>query len=188
MKLSTLRRTLLILAVICVGAIVTLLVHAGYHWIEIHTGIAHGGPDPYYNAWSGFLSDLGEVTLIGAVFAGVYGAYRKINCHDPECWRIGKHPTEGGTFMFCHHHHPDLMQYAGRKMTRDEMHQHHHEARARREGVTVEHVRSAAVDEVLTEEGRYVAPGEKGDVVTFADKGGGTKATFTTRKKPGGKR
>lgn len=52
-----------------------------------------------YLAWSGVLSDLGEVALIGAVL----GAYRKHNCHQRRCWRIGRHVVDGTPY--CNRHH-----------------------------------------------------------------------------------
>jgi len=42
-----------------------------------------------YNFWSGIASDVGEVTLITAVLAGFYGAYRKHKCG--HCWRPARH-------------------------------------------------------------------------------------------------
>jgi hypothetical protein len=62
----------------------------------------------YYNFWSGFGSDLGEVTLITTVAIGVYTGVRKANCHTKGCWRIGHHPLEGTPYHLCAHHHPDV--------------------------------------------------------------------------------
>lgn len=62
------------------------------HWIAIHTGIEYAGPDKYYNAWSGILSDIGEITIL----AGVIGLFRQHNCHQHGCWRLGKHTTRDG--------------------------------------------------------------------------------------------
>jgi len=58
----------------------------------------------WYDFWSGFGADLGQIALVGA---GV-GLYRKHNCHVKGCWRIGKQPLEhdGATWMVCHRHHP----------------------------------------------------------------------------------
>jgi hypothetical protein len=78
------------------------------HWFALHTGTLHGGPDLYYNFWSGFGSDLGEATLISAVCVGVYTGVRKVNCHTKGCWRIGHHPLEGTPYILCRHHHPDV--------------------------------------------------------------------------------
>ncbi len=78
------------------------------HWLALHTGLVHGGPDPYYNFWSGFGSDLGEATLITAVGVGVYTGVRKVNCHTKGCWRIGRHPLDGTPYILCRHHHPEV--------------------------------------------------------------------------------
>jgi len=78
------------------------------HWLALHTGTLHGGPDLYYNFWSGFGSDLGEATLISAVGIGVYTGVRKVNCHTKGCWRIGHHPLDGTPYILCRHHHPDV--------------------------------------------------------------------------------
>jgi hypothetical protein len=63
---------------------------------------------PFYGFWSGFGSDLGEVTIIGLGF----GAFRHVNCHAKRCWRIGRHPVEGTPFKECSRHHllPDAGQ------------------------------------------------------------------------------
>jgi hypothetical protein len=78
------------------------------HWFALHTGTLHGGPDVYYNFWSGFGSDLGEATLISAVCVGVYTGIRKVNCHTKGCWRISHHALEGTPYILCKHHHPDV--------------------------------------------------------------------------------
>ncbi len=78
------------------------------HWLALHTGTLHGGPDLYYNFWSGFGSDLGEATLFTAVGVGVYTGVRKVNCHTKGCWRIGHHALEGTPYILCRHHHPDV--------------------------------------------------------------------------------
>lgn len=68
------------------------------HWLAVHTGTLNE-PGPYYGFWSGFGSDLGEVALLGAIF----GAYHKHNCHQPRCWRVGRHTVDGTPW--CNHHH-----------------------------------------------------------------------------------
>lgn len=73
------------------------------HWLAVHTGsINEAGP--YYGFWSGFGSDLGEVTLIGAVL----GTYYKHNCHHPRCWRVGRHVVDGTPW--CNKHHEAARQ------------------------------------------------------------------------------
>lgn len=137
--MQRLQRILIFIVVVLVVALVADIAYHGardvFAWFELHTGIQRGGPDPFYNFWSGIGSDLGEYVIVTAAVAGVAGAYRKGKCHDPGCPRLGKHLTEGGTFHFCHHHHPELMHAAGRKMSLEEMHWHHHEALRVKHGV-----------------------------------------------------
>ena len=78
------------------------------HWFALHTGILKGGPDVYYNFWSGFGSDLGEATLISAVLVGLYTGVRRVNCHTKGCWRIGRHRLDGTPYVLCRHHHPEV--------------------------------------------------------------------------------
>src|SRR5271165_2985336 len=77
------------------------------HWMAVHTGTLNES-GPYYGFWSGFGSDLGEATLIGAVGVGVYTGVRKANCHTKGCWRIGHYPLEGTPYHLCTHHHPGV--------------------------------------------------------------------------------
>jgi hypothetical protein len=67
------------------------------HWLYWHTGT--NGTGPWYGFWSGFGSDLGEVTLLGAIL----GIYYRHNCHDKGCWRIGRHIVDGTPW--CNKHH-----------------------------------------------------------------------------------
>jgi len=53
----------------------------------------------WYAWWSGAGSDFGELTLIGLA----YGAYRKHQCHNKGCWRIGRHQVDGTPW--CNQHH-----------------------------------------------------------------------------------
>jgi hypothetical protein len=97
-----------LILLILVLALVIAFVGALRHWFALHTGTLHGGPDVYYNFWSGFGSDLGEATLISAVCIGVYTGVRKVNCHTKGCWRIGHHALAGTPYILCKHHHPEV--------------------------------------------------------------------------------
>ena len=96
--------------VVLIVAVTVILIAAGgiRDWFALHTGVKNGGPDPYYNFWSGFGSDLGEATLISAVAVGVYTGVRKANCHTKGCWRIGHHAVDGTPYIVCRHHHPGV--------------------------------------------------------------------------------
>ncbi len=101
---------LALLFLILVVGIALLIAFFGAvrHWFALHTGTIHGGPDLYYNFWSGFGSDLGEATLISAVGIGVYTGVRRANCHTKGCWRIGHHLLDGTPYVLCKHHHPHV--------------------------------------------------------------------------------
>jgi len=99
----------LLVVVAMLGIVLLGLFFAGVrHWVAFHTGILNGGPDRYYNFWSGFGSDLGEATLISAVGIGVYTGVRKVNCHTKGCWRIGHHTLDGTPYVLCKRHHPHV--------------------------------------------------------------------------------
>jgi hypothetical protein len=70
-------------------------------WIEVHTGIVNEA-GPYYGAFSGVLSDIGEVVLIG----GVAHLYVRFTCHEPKCFWPGHLMADGHT-RSCWHHHPE---------------------------------------------------------------------------------
>ena len=53
----------------------------------------------WYSFWSGFAQG---VPLIG----GVYLLARKHNCHVHGCWRVGRHPVDGTSYIVCKGHHP----------------------------------------------------------------------------------
>jgi hypothetical protein len=97
-----------IIAVILAVAVAIVASGDIRHWFAVHTGTLNGGPDVYYNFWSGFGSDLGEATLISAVGIGVYTGVRKANCHTKGCWRIGHHALQGTPYILCRHHHPSV--------------------------------------------------------------------------------
>jgi hypothetical protein len=56
----------------------------------------------WYGFWSGIGSDLGELAIVG----GLVTLVRHRNCEVHHCWRLGRHPTDGG-HMVCRKHHPD---------------------------------------------------------------------------------
>jgi hypothetical protein len=100
-----------LLTLLVLAGLVLLIVFFDFlrHWTAIHTGTIYSTNNPiYYNFWSGFGSDLGEATLIGAVSVGVYTVVRKANCHTKGCWRIGHYPLEGTPYHLCTHHHPGV--------------------------------------------------------------------------------
>src|SRR5665213_1174460 len=125
----------LVFLVLLVVGIALLIAFFGAvrHWLALHTGTIHGGPDLYYNFWSGFGSDLGEATLISAVSIGVYTGVRKVNCHTKGCWRIGHHPLDGTPYILCRHHHPDVPTKGASHEHILEQHRKYKEAKVARE-------------------------------------------------------
>jgi hypothetical protein len=126
----------LILLVVGVALLIAFF-GAVRHWLALHTGTLHGGPDLYYNFWSGFGSDLGEATLISAVGIGVYTGVRKVNCHTKGCWRIGHHPLDGTPYILCRHHHPDVPSKGASHEHILEQHRKYVEAKEAREATGV---------------------------------------------------
>lgn len=74
-----------------------------FHWFEIHTG-SDNEAGPWYGFWSGFGSDIGEITLIGAIFA----VWRHHKCHSQGCRHLGKHPVVGTPYKVCRKCHPHV--------------------------------------------------------------------------------
>ncbi len=123
-----------LIALLIVGLALLIAFFAAIrHWTALHTGILNGGPDRYYNFWSGFGSDLGEATLISAVGIGVYTGARKVNCHTKGCWRIGHHVLEGTPFILCRRHHPGVPTEGASHEYILEQHRKYKEAKEARE-------------------------------------------------------
>ena len=68
------------------------------HWLAVHTGVENEASH-YYAFWSGFGSDLSEI----AIPAAAWGLFRKHNCHQRRCWRIGRHVVDGTPWCDRHH-------------------------------------------------------------------------------------
>ncbi len=95
-----------------------------WSWVEIHTGAQDEGKS-YYGFFSGFGSDLSEITLV----TGLVIAYRRIECHTPGCHRIGRHATADGLYKLCRKCHPDV---ANKGASLEEIHASHKAAKDRR--------------------------------------------------------
>ena len=93
-----------------------------WHWLLNFTGtnIPEGG-SKWYNFWSGFGSDLGELVIIGSLV----GLYKHHNCHVKGCWRIGRHPVDGTPYITCHKHAtPAIHQQLHKKHEKEFPEQH----------------------------------------------------------------
>lgn len=77
-------------------------MHAVLQWLLHYTG-SDNVSGPWYGFWSGFGSDLGEITLLGAILA----AARHKNCTVKGCWRLG-HPDPEHGHPICKTHQPKL--------------------------------------------------------------------------------
>jgi hypothetical protein len=142
-----LRRHLLAVVLVTEAALVLAMVwllhvpHLG-DWLRVHLGIVNEA-GPYYAFWSGFGSDLAEISILGAIGTAVYQLVKKFNCHQPGCWRIGNHPAAGGQFMLCYRHHPD---YQGRRPGAELIERLHREHNERQELL---HARMREIQEQL---------------------------------------
>ena len=122
-----------VLAGVVAAAIVAWILypHPVNHWLGVHTGAANES-GPYYGFWSGFGSDLAELSILGAIGTGVYQLVKKYNCHEPGCWRVGTHPAAGGQFLLCYRHHPD---FRGKRPTRDMIERLHRQHVAQQQAI-----------------------------------------------------
>jgi hypothetical protein len=80
------------------------------HWLAIHTGTVNE-PGDYYGFFSGFGSDLGEYTVVAVLLAGLVHTFKRHNCREHKCWRIGIHTfadKDGQVHPVCRRHHPTM--------------------------------------------------------------------------------
>lgn len=70
-------------------------------WFESFTG-ANNTSGVAYGFWSGFVGDL-------FIFGTMVTFYKKHNCHQQRCWRVGKHVVDGTPY--CSKHHMDKREY-----------------------------------------------------------------------------
>jgi hypothetical protein len=125
------RKQLLLAGLVTLVVLVVLFVVVLPVWLWHPLGVCSGTSIQVrdckgYNFWSGSFADVGEITLIGAVFA----VYRRHNCGAPRCWRIGKHKTADGLHCLCARHHPDLPN-DGSSLSLEEIWKRHHDAQVR---------------------------------------------------------
>lgn len=77
------------------------LVLAGVFWPKVmHVLGWDGQTSDYYAAWSSSIPAL--ITLAG-MSTLITGVWHGFNCHEPGCWRWGKHKVTGTPW--CNHHH-----------------------------------------------------------------------------------
>lgn len=76
------------------------MTHSIWNWFLTVTG-SNNTSGTWYGFWSGFAGDL-------FIFGALVSFYRKHNCHDNHCWRIGKHIVDGTPY--CNKHHQAARQ------------------------------------------------------------------------------
>lgn len=82
-------------------------MHWLQHWLAVHTGSVNTpGTPPNYNFFSGFGSDLSEITQAISLIALAAAFLRHQNCEVKGCWRLGRHKT-AAAHRVCRKHHPD---------------------------------------------------------------------------------
>ncbi len=94
------------------------MYHLVQHWLAYMTGSLNtSGTPPNYNFWSGFGSDIGEITLVAGTAAIIAGLWHKLNCHNEKCWRLGIHHVAGGEYVVCRKHHNEITGHPHRKLS-----------------------------------------------------------------------
>lgn len=78
------------------------LAYAGYRYEH---GLAHGlGIDTQASQNYDFVSGVGPMIIAALGYAGLIASVvHHLNCHQPGCWRIGRHRI--GTGVWCGRHH-----------------------------------------------------------------------------------
>jgi hypothetical protein len=108
------------LLVVAVAIALTVYYYATWqHWLAYATGsyntqgVAHN-----YNAFSGSLSDVGQLTLVASLVASTILLWRVHTCHGYWwCWRHGHYNLEGTPYKVCAKHHPDDVPTAKEAMS-----------------------------------------------------------------------
>ena len=72
------------------------MLHAIFHFF----GLTNASGEPYL-FWSGIGSDLAYLSIFALV-------YRKLNCHQDGCRRVGLHKVDGSPYIVCKKHHPAI--------------------------------------------------------------------------------
>jgi hypothetical protein len=100
------------------------------HWLQVHLGITNE-PGPYYGFFSGSGSDIGEIALVGAIITLTGSLWRKFNCHNEGCLRLGLHQLAGGAYVVCRKHHAAVTGHPHRKLSTEFLAAAHREHLAR---------------------------------------------------------
>jgi hypothetical protein len=71
-----------------------------------------------YQFWSGLGSDIGEVSIFGALVGGILAYWHHHNCHVHRCWRLCWHAHPGHGHPVCKRHHPHKVLPGGEVVVR----------------------------------------------------------------------
>lgn len=85
-----------------------------WFWHPDRTGdcTAHAHAGCGYQAWSGWVSDISEVSLLFAILSAVVVAGKHLNCHEPGCLLMGRHNHHASGTRWCRKHMPDDLRAA----------------------------------------------------------------------------
>jgi hypothetical protein len=98
------------LLVVAVAAALTAYYYATWqHWLAYATGSYNTqGTAHNYNAFSGSISDIGEITIVASVLTSFVLIWRSHTCHRYWwCWRHPHFALDGTPYKMCSKHHPD---------------------------------------------------------------------------------
>jgi hypothetical protein len=105
----------LLLAVVLSLGIV--FYHQWQHYVSYETGSYNVSGALHNNAaFSGSLSDVSELAIIGVLARSSYQHYKATKCHHEGCRRIGLLPV--GNYRVCHKHH---LEATGTTVTMDHL-------------------------------------------------------------------
>jgi hypothetical protein len=83
---------------IALGVVTGLLVA---YWLKVMHALGWDGQtSDYYAAWSSSVPAI--FTLVG-MSTLITGMWAHVNCHEPGCWRLGKHKVSGTPWCSAHH-------------------------------------------------------------------------------------
>lgn len=102
------------------GVTAVFLYHDWQAWATHYTG-ADDTAGPIYGYWSGFGSVFPwSLDTVVALWVIVWHHYKRMQCHEEKCWRIGTLPV--GQYTVCKRHHHEA---TGDRLTIEHLRFHH---------------------------------------------------------------
>lgn len=111
-------------AAAAVVAIVLICWGLWYHGMDHGIGI-DTQTSLEYAYFSGFGAWLSSTLGLSSIVAAVV---LHLNCHAPQCPRVGRYPIAGGQYKVCRRHHPDPEIREGRAILAHMHHKHREHA------------------------------------------------------------